>query len=78
VQARVVEGSDSFRTGSDDKQRLVADQVLAELTHLGDVFLSAGHLPDARPQAVEFQRSELGTRVPSPRDDIVLADQNAV
>ena len=47
VQARVVEGSDRIRARSDDKDRLIADQVLAELTDLGDLLLSAGHLPDA-------------------------------
>ena len=78
VQARVVEGADRLGARPDDEDRLVADQVLAEVTDVGDLFLPAGHLPHARPQPLEFQRGELGTRVPGAGDDVVLADQDAV
>ena len=78
MQARVVEGPDDIRGGADDQDRLVADQVLAELTDLRDLLFTAGHLPDAGPQAVEFEGCEFGARVAGARNGVVLADQHAL
>jgi hypothetical protein len=78
VEAGVVERSDGLGVGADDEDRLVADEVLAEVTDLGDLLLPAGHLPDTGPQSLELQGRELGARVASAGYDVALADQDAV
>ena len=59
MQAGVVVRTDDVGGRAHDEDRLVADQVLAEVADLGDLLLAAGHLPDACPEAVEFQCREL-------------------
>ena len=46
VQTGVVEGADGLRVRPNDQDRLVADEVLAEVADLGYLLLAAGHLPD--------------------------------
>ncbi len=78
MQARVVKGVDGVRVRAHDEDGLIADQVLAELAHVGDLFLPAGDLPDAGPQPLELECGELRTRVTGARHGVVLADQDAV
>ena len=78
VQAGVVERPDGLFVGSDQEDRLVADEVFTEVADVGNFFLPARHLPDPAPETLELQGGEFGAGVSSAGDDVVLADQDAV
>src|SRR6201999_4668155 len=60
--------------GADQDHRLVEDLVLDPVADLGDLLQPAGHLPDARPQALPLQLEELGVVVALRRDPPGIGD----
>ena len=58
VRAGVVVGAKRVRRGAHDDERLADDVVDLRVTDGRDVFLAAGHLPDARPQPLRLQIEE--------------------
>ena len=78
VQAGVMEGADGLPVRPNDQDRLVADEVLAEVADLGYLLLATGDLPDARPEALELQLGKLGAGVTLSGNGVVLTDQHAL
>jgi hypothetical protein len=68
VEARVVERRDRVRAGADDDERPVGDLVEDRVADLGDLLLTARHLPDVAPHVVDLALVEVSVEVARGRD----------